>query len=158
MSHQVAPDEKALQAGADLWIIADLEKSAWAQKIDWYLNFQILRSKTHKTPIPSPELLQVLERWEIEAPAVEELESAPLMIASADRLPNHAVVVVPFDDEDPRRWVKRVHDTWTRLDSPGLRIFLPEGLAASRFQEAWPGPADILSHALVPDSSRPQMS
>ncbi len=149
MSAHALPREDALQAGADLWIVADLERSAWTRRIDWYLNFQIFRSGTHAPLKPTPELEQVLSRWEIEAPAGAPSGTSVLMVASGDRLPNHAVVMVPFEGVDPGVWAEEVHRVWSRLDAPRMRVFLPAGLTADRFVAAWPGPGDALARALV---------
>ncbi|MCM2282323.1 MAG: hypothetical protein NDI61_10825 [Bdellovibrionaceae bacterium] len=163
--------EEALLAGADLWVMADLASSAWTQKIDWYLNFQILRSSTHRTMQSSPELKQVLAHWEVELPVepnrkTDTAETAPLMIASSERLPNHAVVMIPLatsaesaestdsapsDPSASKRWVARVHDTWRGLDEPKLRVFLPKGMTAEQFARSWSGRKDAIEHALVPE-------
>lgn len=152
MSAKVVAQEEALQAGADIWIVPDLENSEWTQRIDWYLNFQIFRSETHLTPKASAELEQVLAEWDIDAPGVSQAKTSPLMIASSDRLPNHAVVVVPFVGGEIKSWAEKVHETWSRLDAPRLRVFLPSGLTAARFSDAWPGPDEALSLALVPET------
>jgi hypothetical protein len=144
---------EALAPGADLWVVANLENSSWSQKIDWYLNFQILRAKTHQTAAPDSEMNQVLSRWEVEIPPAENLSSSPLMIVSSSSLPNHAVVMVPFEVANLRRWVEQVHGVWRCLDAPSLRVFLPNGQNAVKFAKAWPGPEDVLVHAIVVEPS-----
>lgn len=143
-------EEAALLPGAELWVVPTLDASPWTQKIDWYLNFQILRSTEHLAPEPPPELRDVVAEWEHEVPAIEVSKAAPLMVASSELLPNHAVVVVP-PAGSPAAWVESVHKVWTKLDRPSLRVFLPEALGAQDFASSWPkSDRDSLSQALVP--------
>lgn len=149
--------EEALLAGADLWVVADLAHSSWARKIDWYLNFQILRSETHRPARPSPELEQVLAQADLtyhDLAPVETVDSpsSPLLVASSDRLPNHAVLVLPFDVRKARDWVVKIHEKWSRLDEPSLRVYLPAGMTEAEFASHWLGPRDVLSRALVVES------
>lgn len=149
MELQRAKDE-ALIPGADLWVVGDLESSQWTQKIDWYLNFQIARSKTHKTVEQGTELKSVISQWEVEAPKIDLAATMPLMIASSDLLPNHSTVLVP-QAGDVKTWAKRVFEVWKQLDEPSLRVFLPRGVESTSFANAWPGSKDDLAAALVPE-------
>ena len=72
----------SLASGCDLWIVTEAARSKWARKIDWYLNFQILRASLHESKTISPELQAVMEKWDFEAPDVGAGSEAPLMIAS----------------------------------------------------------------------------
>jgi hypothetical protein len=131
----------ALNAGCDLWLIADAERSSWSRKIDWHLNFQILRSLAHQTPRLSPELRRVLEDAEVEAPEIEATSAVatPLMIASRDLLPNRQTVSVPVPDEGgDAAWVKACHAVWNQLGRPRARVFLPDTMKPDLFSKSWP--------------------
>ncbi len=142
------PQEKALEPGADLWVLSDLEGSEWSRKLDWYLNFQLVRSKTHKTLEQSSELQEVIKLWEFDPPGVEVSKQLPLMVASSDLLPNHSTVLIPLGG-DVKTWAKRVFELWKQLDEPSLRVFLPKDIDAKSFGMAWPGSANDLTGALV---------
>lgn len=152
MEDVIRESSEAFAPGASLWVVTDLERSSWAQKIDWYLNFQLLRAQTHRPALPGDELRSVINQWDVEAADVICAEQAPLMVPSARLLPNHAVVLVSFADIQPKDWVKKVHATWAQLDSPSLRVFLPIGLNPTQFAAAWPGEDSTLERALVVDA------
>lgn len=107
-------NDQALQAGADLWVLPDLEQSEWARKIDWYLNFQLARASTHSTLKHSDELSAVVQKWEFDPPDVEVANQLPLMVASSDLLPNHSTVLLPLGG-DVKSWTKRIFDLWRKL-------------------------------------------
>lgn len=142
-------EEEALLPGAELWVVPDLNQSTWTQKIDWYLNFQILRSTQHRVAEPPPEMKSVIGDWELDPPKIELHKTSPLMIASAQLLPNHAVVVIPMSEQN-QNWPESVHSVWAKLDKPSLRVFLPKSVTASNFVKAWPqSERETLNHALV---------
>jgi hypothetical protein len=144
----VCPKDKVLEPGADLWVVTDLDESEWSQKIDWYLNFQLVRSSIHKVPDQSSELQDVIKKWEFDPPDVEISKQSPLMVASSDLLPNHSTVLIPLGG-DVKAWAKRVFDLWKKLDEPSLRVFLPKNIDAKSFGSAWPGSAHDIDGALV---------
>jgi hypothetical protein len=148
MAGLVCSEEQALQAGADLWILPDLDHSEWAQKIDWYLNFQLAKAGQHSKLDQSSELQEVIEKWEFDPPSVEIAKQLPLMVASSDLLPNHSTVIIPLGGE-VKLWPKRVFELWQKLDQPTLRVFLPKNVDAKAFASNWPGKNDDLSSALV---------
>lgn len=119
-------------------MIGDLDRSKWARKIDWYLNFQLTRAEPHQPVSISSELNQILEEWEVEAPPRIELpHSAPLMVASASLLPNTTTVQVPLN-EKTEAWVLSCHRIWTDLGRPSLRVFLPSSVSEAAFEKHWP--------------------
>lgn len=126
----------ALNPGADLWILCDLEKSPWTAKIDWYLNFQICKSSRHHSQSLPEFLSEVLEKTELEKKNIQLDKSAPLMIASQDLLPNKWVVLLPWNN-DMAGWSTQAFEIWKKLNKPSLRVFLPPGQSAGNFQTPW---------------------
>lgn len=126
-----------LQAGADLWLMADPVTSAWTRNIDWYLNWQIMRAECRQAPRPAPELLRIEEEWGCEHPSVATEATAPLMIASSRLLPNRQTVVIPFSG-DIDAWVKACVRVWQEMKLPTTRVFLPEAISIDAFQKSWP--------------------
>lgn len=140
-SFQVVDALSALSPGADLWVLADLEYSRWAKKIDWYLNFQMARATPRHAVGPSAGLNELLSKIEFEAPEITVNEKAPLMIASGEFLPNRSTVVIPIDhglDAAARKdWVDRCHRVWSGLGRPNLRVFLPGPVSTEQFMGEW---------------------
>ena len=97
----------ALNPGSDLWIVPDFPKSNWAQKLDWYLNFQIVKASRHAPPGLSDFLVQMIEKTELKIPSFELLSQAPLLIHSQPLLPNKWVAVVPYADNF-KHWMKNI--------------------------------------------------
>ncbi|MES2965365.1 MAG: hypothetical protein V4760_15890 [Bdellovibrionota bacterium] len=128
---------QALSNGRITWLVPDLEHSKWAQRIDWYLNFQITRAEPHRPASFAPELQEIMEKWEFEAPAVRLNSVAPLMIASPELVPNHQTVVIPVRGSEAE-WVLSCHRVWVGLGRPAVRLFLPEGFKTSSVESRWP--------------------
>jgi hypothetical protein len=141
----------AIQAGCDVWILADPVSSAWTRKLDWYLNFQIRRSRVHKPAQLSAEIIEVMKNWDFEADEVKVSGSGPLMVASSKLLPNRQSVVVALEAESDTKvssWVKSVHRIckdlcFTQIDQPGrsakkIRVFLPGVVSVAEFRRHWP--------------------
>lgn len=131
---QVRDALTAFAAGAQLWLIPPLDESAWSRKIDWYLQFQIRRSRPYQRFEFGPDMRQLMEAFEAEIPKIARTEQAPLMIASASYLPNHQTVVIPKRSD----WVETCHRVWLGLGEPVTRVFLPSGLTPAEFEKAWP--------------------
>ncbi len=153
MENFVREANEALHGGADLWVVTNSERSSWTQRIDWHLNFQLLRSQTHQALKATPALEEVMVKWDIEPFVAPETTDAPLLLPSSMLLPNHAVVLIPHNDKDRRSWVRKVHEIWSSLDSPKIRVFLPIGFELSIFTKEWPGHKDVLERALVPEAT-----
>lgn len=124
------PSTQALTPGADLWVIGTSTESAWALKLDWSLNFQVLRASTHQKPVLPPDLSEVLNETgleRVEAPVTK----SDLLIAADMNL--------------PCRWVLSL-DTWDLaslkktsqgLGDPALRVFLPRAIDTEKFVRQW---------------------
>ena len=116
----------ALNPGAELWVMADLEHCQWTAKIDWYLNFQIVKASRHEAPILSEFLAQIIDNTGVQVPEILALKDSSLLIHSQSLLPNKWVAVIPYVD-NLKEWLKQISELWQGLQNPSLRIFLPTG-------------------------------
>ena len=85
--------------GDDIWVFADIQNSKALKKIDWYLNFQMFNSN------------------------FKQLETT--MVLCHKKLPTKAIVSVPYNG-DIKHWCNRVNKAWLELNSPSIRVFLPD--------------------------------
>lgn len=136
MAMSVLSQASAFNPGSDLWIVPHLEKSQWTARLDWYLNFQICKASRHKTAQTPVFVNEVVKEAELEKFYRPVSQSAPLMIASEQLLPNKWVVVLPWAN-DMGAWGKEVFEIWKGLNNPALRVFLPPGQSAGTFQQSW---------------------
>ncbi len=136
MAFSVLSQASALNPGADLWIVTDIDRSRWTAKLDWYLNFQLCKASRHKSAHLQPFVSAVLQETELGIPDVRLKPNAPLMISSENLLPNKWVVVIPWN-EDMDQWAKAISNIWVNLKEPSLRVFLPPGQSAGRLQQEW---------------------
>lgn len=139
MGFQTLYRAKAFGSGSDLWIVPDPEESEIASRIDWYLNFQIAKSKVHETKKMSPSLEESIQTHDLVLPQIVKVEDAPLLIASEQRFPNRMVVEMKVR-EKPKAWIDEIQKLWAQLDRPKLRVFLPRDLSPEEFQKQWQAP------------------
>lgn len=139
MGFQTLYRAKAFGPGSDLWVLPEPEESEIATRIDWYLNFQIAKSKIHQTKKIGTEIAQAIKDHDLRLPEIKVEKEAPLLIASEQRFPNRMVVEMKVQ---PRKesWVTDIQTLWTKLDRPKLRVFLPRELSPEQFQKAWKAP------------------
>jgi hypothetical protein len=129
---------EALAPGAQLWLLPDLQSSNWAKKIDWYLNFQILRADHYKTFEPSPELLSTAHSFDFDVPQMASRALSPLLIASQNRLPNHMTACISFARAGSLpNWVKESQSVVAQLACTNFRIFLPKEASLHDFYLYW---------------------
>lgn len=128
--------EDPLSEGCDLWIVADSASSRWSRKIDWYLNFQIMKSERHVARAMSPELISIENEWMVEHVDAGADPGTPLLIASGSCLPVSKTVVVPFQG-DLKKWIATCVETWQGFRRPNVRIFLPDSVQPDVAQKSW---------------------
>lgn len=149
MSLSVLSQASALNPGAELWILPDLEQSQWTARIDWYLNFQISKALRHQKA-ETPEFIQEVQAA-TELSPIEILNTGSnLMIASSNHLPNKWVVVLPWND-NLEAWAKEIAKVWHSLQKPGLRVFFPPKQSSGQFQLAWKNQSDFEDFTVVLD-------
>ena len=123
-----------LNEGADLWVIANRKNSSWAQKLDWYLNFQISRSTLHASPRLNAEHLKNLEWAETESYEEHWPNSSPMLVGVDGLLPCRILVRIPFNG-DGRAWVQEGIEVAQRLNSLRIRFFLPKQINSETAQK-----------------------
>ena len=146
MSLKVLYKAGALGAGADIWVLPDFDQTAWTRAIDWYLNFQLSKAKMFHPKSLSKNLKKLMGDTPLKDYHAQE--PAPLLVASSEFLPNHAVVKLPFKDE--QKWVAKAYEIWQQFQKPSLRLFLPRTLTERDFEPQWPEPVEIEIIAVVP--------
>ncbi|MGE3975785.1 MAG: hypothetical protein AB7F59_14765 [Bdellovibrionales bacterium] len=137
MKAQTLLPSKALESGADLWVIPDRRTSSWSRKIDWYLQFLISKAMIHVSPQVSGQLSKQMQENDMDVFSHTLSHASPLLILSGRQLPNKKTVHLPFLG-DHKTWVGQVYEIWNRFHSPGLRVFLPKGMEAKDFTQHWP--------------------
>ncbi len=140
----------AFNPGSDLWIVPDSNNCRWTHKLDWYLNFQIIKNQRHLSPETRnfTKLIQKdtgLEVYEHTIP-----KNTPLMITSEPFFPNKWVVVVPMAASFST-WVHEASNIWENLKHPSLRVFLPTGQNAGSFNKEWQNHHSFEDFTLVLD-------
>jgi hypothetical protein len=128
-------ESEAFSEGSALWFVGDLESSLWAQKINWYLNFQFRKAKAHEPRSIPKELSTILQTWEVDAPSIKLSSQAPLLIESSKLLPNK--MTVQISARTFNQWLEEAKDVWISLQKPPVRLFLPRGKSASDVGPAW---------------------
>lgn len=122
----------ALSAGSDLWLLPDLANSAWAQKIDWHVNFQLSKARRHMFPRHSPEMISLIQTVQTEMYNFEISPSAPLLVSTQNLLPNRYLMMLPFHGP-LLKWQEKAAKIWQDLDRPSLRIFFPDSVTQNVF-------------------------
>ncbi len=150
MAIQKLSQAGAFGPGSDLWILPPLRHSAWARKVDWYLNFQISRAKDHQFRKLDPELEEIMNTNELLPliPVETSPVPPPLLIASHSHLPNQMTLEIPMDKE-LKNWVLLCHHIWKNLGRPSLRVFLPGPALFENFVEEWPDSQTATDISLV---------
>lgn len=122
----------AMNTGAQIWVVPNLDNSWWARKIDWYLGFQIARAQTHRPATYSAELRDILTNWEVPSPnCVLPGPVSPLLIACEESLPARQLVMLPFapgHERSHEEWFQDIQTHLARLRAQRVRIFLPTNL------------------------------
>lgn len=125
----------AFSEGSHLWIIADLANSAWAQKLDWYLNFQLRRASLHQSKKISERAQEKISSWGVDletlAKPIKNPEKAALMISSDKLLPNRLTVQIPYNESSD--WVQECVKVLRELKQTKARVFLPKKMSVNEF-------------------------
>jgi len=129
---------QAFGPGSTLWVIADEKANPIHDRMNWYLNFQILKAKAHKAESWAPQLRSILKENNITQFQRDELGSAPLMVTADKGFPVNNIVEVPLNI-NRENWVNNVHTIWEKLGQPNVRIFLPTDISTDDFKGLWKG-------------------
>jgi hypothetical protein len=124
----------SLAPGDDLWV-ADLDlASAVTQKLDFYLNYKLSSFLFLDEPQFSEAQLSVLEKINI-SPYISQNENAPFLVKSDDALCAKWVLFISFQSPN---WQESLLKTWSGLQKPKTRIFVPPFLEWKNILQAWP--------------------
>lgn len=131
---QMISNSQALKKGAHLWIVSDSQNSSWHCQIDWYLCFQIKKSKLKHFDEIDQYTQSLLEKyalpsfqWKKPHPPI------PILIESADYLPNLWTMQMDYTEE----WIDKIYNIWASLNEPKLRIFVPQPIKKEKIIEKW---------------------
>lgn len=132
----VLSSASAFNPGSDLWIVPDTKSCRWTQKLDWYLNFQIIRQQRHLSPEIRNFTKHIQSETGLDTYEISMPPAPPLMVPSESFFPNKWVVILPMTPQFSM-WVREVSNIWENLKHPSLRIFLPTGQNAGSFHKEW---------------------
>ncbi|OFZ12422.1 MAG: hypothetical protein A2Z20_06655 [Bdellovibrionales bacterium RBG_16_40_8] len=122
--------------GCDLWIISRDDRSGLYRKIDWYLNFQLTKAHNHKTEESASQLKTIISENNMPNFSPELISPAALMVVAEDHFPVKSIIEIAAV-VSPAIWVKQVHQIWTSIGKPTLRVFLPQKISADEFKLNW---------------------
>jgi hypothetical protein len=138
----VIAGELALSAGAEVWVVPEIEKSGWTKRVDWALGFQIAKAEPHNTVVLSEALKALMDEVEFDLRPVRVAKDAPMMFATEGRLPNRMTLRILVSDTD-KEWVRQTKSVWEGLKRPSLRVFLPIGMSPAEFSKVWGDPQEV---------------
>jgi len=122
--------------GSDLWIVPERKNSNTVQNLDWYLNFQISKSVHHQPKNPAPQVLEILKKCALEGYDWAPQEAEALLILSSHAVPNRWVMVLKGSDR-LEAWAETAATKWKKMNSPTVRVFLPQGVSTQQFDKLW---------------------
>ena len=143
MIKYIKESEQAFSQGSDLWIIADLESSNWAKKLDWYLNFQLRRASLFKPKKISDSNIDKISQWGVDVSKltksirVLDRKKSALIVASDRLLPNRFTVQIPFQEKSIESWAAQCLKVLQDLKIWKARIFLPVKISTADFEKHW---------------------
>lgn len=146
MSVKELTQDEALAAGAKLWLLPPTQFSDWTKQLDWPLNLQISKAAAHAMPKPSPELMTIVQKHDLNILS-EESEKKPLIIATQGLLPTEMIAVVP--GETWENWAKSAIKVWQDLGRPSARFFLPGFARWEKVKSSWPSTANLETVQIV---------
>lgn len=152
MPAQILSQASSFNAGAELWVIPELKNCNSAPKLDWLLNFQIAKTSRHQAKELPQATQRILKLCELKEYDFISNEHDCLMIISKHLVPANWVVVVK-NSENFESWVKTIFQKWRGLAYPSLRVFLPTGTEAARFESLWHAEGGTDQLSLVVDNS-----
>lgn len=124
---------QALSHGAQLWAVSNPEHSSWNYKIDWYLSFLLQKTRLNslKAPFLSPDSL--MKKYKLSSFQWSPSSPLPILIDSSSYLPNLWTLELEYSSQ----WIQQVHDIWSSLNKPSLRIFAPKLTKKEEIEKKW---------------------
>lgn len=131
MKIQSLSHASALSPGALFWFLPQEKCDYWIHKINWYLNFQITKSKHHTPSDLSPHLKKILKENEIEiSPLKGDFQTT--LFSPNHQLPCKGVIQVTNQD-----FTQKIGQVSLSLQASSIRVFLPEDLSETDFHKEW---------------------
>jgi hypothetical protein len=149
MAVHILSQASAYNPGADLWILPESNQSKWNKRMDWYLNFQLVKSTRHQPLEIDKDLEETIDHCGLKE-WFRTSKMSQLLIGSAHLLPNKFVLQVE-GSEDFESWVAQIYKAWTEIGKPTLRIFLPTGKNIGDFNQFWHRESDFEDFTVVLD-------
>ena len=149
MEISVINTNSAFSAGKKVWLIDSNRDGYLRRKIDWHLNFLLLKAESHKKPELAPQMLNIIAENEMPSFHSQSIRTSPLLIPSEHAFPVSSIVEIPWV-KDKEHWVTEVHKTWQLLGEPEIRVFLPQDLSANEFKKLWPKSSLLWTLEVVP--------
>ena len=140
---------QALKEGVQLWVLSESEYSVWNHRIDWYLCFQIRKSRLQEREKLSEKTKSLLKKYHFYSFEMFSSESSPVLIESSRHLPNLWTVELPYHS----KWINKVYDIWCYLNQPTLRIFAPLLVKKQEIEEKWKGSNSVAIQCVFNETS-----
>ncbi len=162
MGLQILNRAQAFGPGSQLWFISSMSMSdgeaaqptpsPLISKINWYLNFQLTRAYHHKGLPLSSELKAIISEHGLPDFHKPVDSPHPLMLVAHEQFQTQAIIDVPINKKK-MEWPTQIHQIWSNLGKPSLRIFLPSDFPAdefsTKFTAKW-AQSDDVEMTLVP--------
>ena len=118
----------ALSPGHDIWFVCEPEQSYWATQIDWHINFQISRSKLHKSAELKNEVKEIIADQELELKTdFSSYQNKALLIYSGFNLPAKYIVKIAYN-QSSAEWIQQAKAAWQQLNFASCRVFAHKDL------------------------------
>jgi hypothetical protein len=125
----------ALLSGSDLWVLPQYEESSWTGKIDWILNFIILKNIRHQRSKILPQMREFIQETQFPASEIksDSYNSNMLLVVSEKLVPNRWVIHCPMladsgDKNEAKLWIKQILSAAKSLHAPSVRVFIPKSI------------------------------
>lgn len=120
----------------DLWIVPPPNHSAWFSRLDWYLNWQMIKGTSHRSMPPAAELFRLLHENGMEMDVMPSNENAPLLISARGLTPASQCLVLPMRG-DLKEWIEEAKDIAVKLQCESAQVFLPAGADEEKAEKIW---------------------
>ena len=131
MNFQELSNPNAFLEGSDLWILPDRSQASWADSLDWYLNFQLLRAE-QQSPRPLPEtIVKISAEEDLSIEEIPANQAAPSLFVGEHYLACRYLVKLP--GELDASWFSKIEKIGQDLLCKKPRIFLPKDFDRENF-------------------------
>ncbi len=144
MNIEILNANSAFNPGSEIWFVSEPSQSAWANKMDWYINFQLNKSADYKFQETSPKIKEILQDQELELKIdYSEYQNKSLLIYPSENIPAKYLVCISAK-LDEKSWLEECKKVWLNLGSPNARIFATNKISLQMAKQIF--------HKLSPES------